>query len=130
MAHLTDRQIDTLKTAAGLIECNCSYNSGDEPRCDGSCTHAELLAIVQHAEAWALGWAEAINDNGMVSDVGRTNEHDQDWNEAYDSGRDARIKTDVYICDECGHVIPDAAEGGVENRHHADSCSLYDSDKD
>lgn len=30
------------------------------------------------------------------------------------------------VCDECGREIPIANGGGLLNRHHAQSCSLYD----
>ncbi|RNG15641.1 hypothetical protein [Streptomyces botrytidirepellens] len=29
-------------------------------------------------------------------------------------------------CDECGHVIPAVEGGELANKHHAESCSLYD----
>jgi hypothetical protein len=28
-------------------------------------------------------------------------------------------------CNECGRPIPDITGGGLANRHHAESCSLY-----
>ncbi len=31
------------------------------------------------------------------------------------------------ICDECDEAIPIVIEGGLANRYHAPSCSLYDS---
>lgn len=53
-----------------------------------------VVALVKddptHAEAWALGYNEAI-EGGYVSDVGRTHPTDQGWNVAYDEGRTARI---------------------------------------
>lgn len=57
--------------------------------------------------------------------------------ELYNSGRVewvAEDSTRVFLvkdgatCDECGEHIPDPPEGvtgGLVNRHHADSCSLY-----
>lgn len=30
------------------------------------------------------------------------------------------------VCDECGREIPGVNGGGLANRHHAESCSLYD----
>lgn len=37
--------------------------------------------------------------------------------------------TDIEECDECKSRIP-YESGSVENRHHSESCSLYDPDKD
>lgn len=31
-------------------------------------------------------------------------------------------------CDECQSLIPDHPDGGLANKHHEDSCSLYDGD--
>jgi hypothetical protein len=34
-------------------------------------------------------------------------------------------------CDECGAGIPDEpTEGGLANKHHENSCSLYDADEE
>ena len=44
-----------------------------------------------YADAWLMGYEEAVED-GVVSDMGLTHPDDQDWNEAYDAGRDFRIK--------------------------------------
>ena len=33
-------------------------------------------------------------------------------------------------CDECGANIPDNPNGGLTNKHHEESCSLYDSNED
>ena len=33
-------------------------------------------------------------------------------------------------CDECGAEIPDHPGGGAANRHHEQSCSLYDASKE
>ena len=33
-------------------------------------------------------------------------------------------------CDECGETIPDKDGGEHANKHHADSCSLYDPNND
>jgi len=33
-------------------------------------------------------------------------------------------------CDECGESIPDIGSGGLANRHHAPSCSLFDESAD
>jgi len=33
-------------------------------------------------------------------------------------------------CDECEQPIPDIGSGGVANRHHASSCSLFDASAD
>jgi hypothetical protein len=32
-------------------------------------------------------------------------------------------------CDECDTVIPDVAGGKLANKHHEESCSLYDPDE-
>lgn len=42
---LTDKEITTLASAADMLECNC-FAPANGPSCDGSCTHAELLAII------------------------------------------------------------------------------------
>lgn len=34
------------------------------------------------------------------------------------------------VCEECGEKIPDVPGGGLENKHHAKSCSLYDPEKE
>jgi RNA polymerase-binding transcription factor DksA len=34
------------------------------------------------------------------------------------------------VCEECGAVIPVVEGGGLVNKHHKDSCSLYDPDQD
>ena len=49
----------------------------------------------QYAQAFALGWNEALTESGQISDVGCTHPTDQDWNEVYDAGRNARIKRDA-----------------------------------
>lgn len=33
------------------------------------------------------------------------------------------------VCDECGSMIPNKSGGTLENKRHAESCSLYDADK-
>jgi hypothetical protein len=33
------------------------------------------------------------------------------------------------LCDECGQSIPYMVGGGLANRYHAESCSLYDADE-
>ena len=38
--------------------------------------------------------------------------------------------TNVEFCDECGNAIPVRPGGGLENKHHAESCSLYDARRD
>ena len=38
---------------------------------------------------------------------------------------------DMLECDECGAGIPtEPTEGGLANKHHEDSCSLYDSEEE
>lgn len=37
---ITQRELETLRTAADLISCNCN-----DKHCDGGCTHSELLAL-------------------------------------------------------------------------------------
>jgi hypothetical protein len=32
------------------------------------------------------------------------------------------------VCDECGEAIPPVEGGGLANRHHDESCSLYDAE--
>lgn len=43
-----------------------------------------------------------------------------------------RIEGDTYDerCDECGNVIPVVVGGGMHNKHHRDSCSLYDPEQE
>lgn len=33
-------------------------------------------------------------------------------------------------CDECEASIPDKAGGSIANKHHAESCSLYEPDEE
>ena len=39
-------------------------------------------------------------------------------------------REEEVVCDECGTAIPDAPGGGLFNRHHEASCSLYAGDKE
>jgi hypothetical protein len=59
--------------------------------------------------------------------------------ELYNSGSFEMVAEDgtrVFLvgkdpeCDECGAEIPKADEGGMANRHHEKSCSLYDPTQD
>ena len=34
------------------------------------------------------------------------------------------------VCEECGNTIPVKKGGGLENRHHTESCSLHDTSRD
>jgi len=34
--------------------------------------------------------------------------------------------SDYEACDECGALVPQTTGGGLANKHHRDSCSLYD----
>ena len=37
---------------------------------------------------------------------------------------------DAEVCEECGNLIPVVKGGGLANRHHDRSCSLYDAKRD
>lgn len=37
---------------------------------------------------------------------------------------------DTSACDECGWEIPNTPGGGLENKHHDESCSLYNAEKE
>lgn len=43
-------------------------------------------------------------------------------------GREPSI--DACECEECGRDIPEVDGGDLANRHHSDSCSLYDDSQD
>lgn len=49
---------------------------------------------------------------------------------AYGAHRKQTEAVDDTICDECKNVIPAVTEGGLFNRHHQDSCSLWDPTKE
>jgi len=41
------------------------------------------------------------------------------------------VATETYeTCDECGAKIPSVAGGGLANKHHKESCSLYDKNEE
>lgn len=40
------------------------------------------------------------------------------------------LERGLALCDECGHTIPTVpTTGGMANKYHLESCSLYDKDK-
>lgn len=41
-----------------------------------------------------------------------------------------RTPDDQDCCDECGNHIPFVLEGGMANKHHNETCSLYDSSEE
>lgn len=61
-----------------------------------------------------------------------------DFDSQETTDEEGRIVTDIEVqtgelldtCDECGAGIPDVDGGGLENRHHEASCSLYDAEKE
>jgi len=39
---------------------------------------------------------------------------------------DEQEQQEPQLCDECGQEIPEIDGGSISNRHHGESCSLYD----
>lgn len=53
-----------------------------------------------------------------------------DWLTLRLQNDDKSVKDPEEVCDECGKTIPDHDEGGLANKHHDESCSLYDPDQE
>jgi hypothetical protein len=86
----------------------------------------EAATTVEEAQIALDKFREAVlptDEHGIT--IYRATEADADAS-YYMAGEDDGAEK----CDECGAMIPEAAEGGMENRHHFESCSLYDADKE
>lgn len=53
-----------------------------------------------------------------------------DWLTLRLQNDDKPAKDPEEVCDECGKSIPDHIGGGLANKHHDESCSLYDPDQE
>lgn len=42
-----------------------------------------------------------------------------------DDVEDVKDDSDLWVCGECGSAIPELDNGFIDNRNHADSCSLF-----
>lgn len=58
--------------------------------------------------------------------------YNKNWNKLIEEIESLRNATPSVSdeCDECGNTIPDVADGGLANKHHDESCSLYDADEE
>lgn len=82
-----------------------------------------LLELYHHAVSMRSLFAQFVNSGpgGTYGTLDRVARDIED--------RLAALGTGCH-CEECGNFIMDAARGGLANRHHDPSCSLYDADAD
>jgi hypothetical protein len=104
-ADLTDDERAYLMAIAGTITFTNSVGF----------THVEFYHT---AEALEAAWAKVEEEIGELEGEGDDTDDEDDEEE----------------CDECGNVIPlpteDDPDGGIVNKHHKKSCSLYPHDED
>lgn len=110
----------------------------DESGVDAACQFVQhLLSHFEIDEPVAFSWANTCNRpivgcfGGGAAFITRHMVDSMDtlrWmldkQEAWKKRRE-----ESHECDECGHVIPDHDGGGLDNRFHAESCSLFTPEK-
>lgn len=73
----------------------------------------------------------AIDDGGLT--IVAFNANGEETGGYYEIGGTPDEHSDEDVCSECGAWIPmppPGMEGGLANKHHEESCSLYDSDQE
>jgi hypothetical protein len=91
-------------------------------------------------EPWTDGWAVGFKvtaPDGRVEHVylNPSSESDDGVSTVFLYHKTKEAQSVVYVdvfkeshttCDECGAVIPDITGGGLANKHHEPSCSLFE----
>jgi hypothetical protein len=77
-------------------------------------------------------WGDINDEDAIILEMDGAKESSREPDDDL-SGQIKDINAEIAarpVCDECGSTIPVVNGGGLANKHHKESCSLFDSEAD